>query len=272
MAERLQKFLAQAGVASRRHAEEIITQGRVRVNDVVVRTLGTKVTPGEDRVVVDGKEVVVAQAHQYFILYKPEGVLTTLKDPQGRPDISQFTSQLPGRVYPVGRLDFDAEGALLLTDDGQLALRLTHPRFEVPRTYLAKVKGAPTEQTLDQLRGGVRLEDGPAQPRSVAVFDKAERNTWLAIVVAEGRPHIIKRLCAAVGHPVVRLFRPEHGGISVTRMRAGDVRPLSPEEVVRVDQVSRGEVQPTAVLRLPARRHAPPEAHASHSPPHRRSH
>jgi 23S rRNA pseudouridine2605 synthase len=253
--ERLQKFLARAGVASRRRAEEMITQGRVSVNNQVTRVLGTQVDPAKDLVSVDGKLVEARTERRVYVLYKPVGVVTTLSDPQGRPTIAQYTAAEGGRLYPVGRLDYDAEGALLVTDDGDLAHRLTHPKFGVPRTYLAKVKGVPTPETLEKLRRGVRLEDGEARPSAVAVFEKAEKNTWLAITVGEGRPHLIKRMCAAIGHPVARLFRPAHGGISVARMRPGQLRPLSAAEVRHVEQVSLGQAVPDRHLRLPARRH-----------------
>jgi 23S rRNA pseudouridine2605 synthase len=253
--ERLQKFLARAGVASRRHAEELIVQGRVAVNNQTVRQLGSKVEPGKDLVTVDGRLVEGEAGRHYFVLYKPPGVVTTLSDPQGRPTISTYTAKLPGRQFPVGRLDYDAEGALLLTDDGDLALRLTHPRYQVPRVYLAKVKGAPTSQAVEKLRGGVRLEDGMARPQSVEIFERAEKNTWLTVIVTEGRPHLVKRMCAAIGHPVVRLFRPAHGGVSVVRMRPGQVRVLTPEEIKAVDRASRGEERIQVELRLPARQH-----------------
>jgi 23S rRNA pseudouridine2605 synthase len=255
-AERLQKYLARAGVASRRHAEELITAGRVAVNNKTVTELGSRVEPGTDLVTVDGSLVTPPQESSYFLLYKPVGVVTTLSDPQGRATVAGFLEDIDERLFPVGRLDYDAEGALLFTNDGALAHKLTHPSFQVPRTYLAKVKGAPDAATLDKLRGGVRLEDGMATPVSVDVFEAAERNTWLKIVVAEGRPHLIKRLCAAVGHPVVRLFRPSYAGVAVEGMRPGQLRPLKESEVELLTNVSEGRVQPpTGDLRLPPRRH-----------------
>jgi 23S rRNA pseudouridine2605 synthase len=256
MSERLQKYLARAGVASRRHAETLIVEGRVKVNSQVVTTLGTKVEPGRDLVTVDGKLVEAEAARAHYLFYKPPGVVTTLSDPQGRPSISSFTQPLKLRLFPVGRLDYDAEGALLLTDDGQLAYELTHPRFQVPRTYLAKVKGAPDEATLERLRGGVRLEDGFAKPTSVEIFEKAEKNTWLKIVVTEGRQHLVKRLCAAIGHPVVRLFRPHYAGLTLEGLRPGALRPLTADEVKKLQAAVKGAAAgPEPELRLPARRH-----------------
>ncbi|MCI0569326.1 MAG: pseudouridine synthase [Myxococcaceae bacterium] len=255
MAERLQKYLASAGVASRRAAEELITAGRVMVNNRKVTELGSRVEPG-DLVTVDGSLVAPPEEKAYFLLYKPTGVVTTLDDPQGRPTVAHYVAPLGRRLFPVGRLDYDAEGALLFTDDGELTNRLTHPRFEVPRTYLAKVKGTPDEPTLEKLRGGVRLEDGMATPLEVEVRERAERNTWMKLVVAEGRPHLIKRLCAAVGHPVVRLFRPSYAGIGVAGLKPGEVRPLSESEVDLLRAVSEGSAEaPTADLTLPPRRH-----------------
>ncbi|QDE68891.1 pseudouridine synthase [Myxococcus xanthus] len=255
-AERLQKYLARAGVASRRHAEELITAGRVAVNNKTVTELGSRVEPGTDLVTVDGTLVTPPDESSYFLLYKPVGVVTTLSDPQGRPTVANYVEETGKRLFPVGRLDYDAEGALLFTDDGALAHKLTHPSFQVPRTYLAKVKGAPDVATLDKLRGGVRLEDGMATPVSVGVFEAAERNTWLKIVVAEGRPHLIKRLCAAVGHPVVRLFRPSYAGVGVEGLRPGELRPLKTSEVELLHEVSDGKTAPpTGELKLPPRRH-----------------
>lgn len=254
MTERLQKFLARAGVASRRTAEGLITAGRVTVNGEKVTALGSKVEPG-DAVTVDGKPIVLVEARTWYVLNKPEGVVTTLTDPQGRPTVGELVKSVGKRLFPVGRLDFDAEGALLLTDDGEVSNRLLHPRYQVARTYLVKVKGDPSDATLDKLRGGVRLEDGMAAPTLVERFDKAEANTWLKLVVTEGRPHLVKRLCAAVGHPVTRLFRPAQAGIGVAGLDPGELRPLTPEEVEVVRGVAEGKPAAEVELKLPPRRH-----------------
>ncbi|HZA13635.1 MAG TPA: pseudouridine synthase, partial [Myxococcaceae bacterium] len=244
MAERLQKYLARAGVASRRHAEELITGGHVAVNNATVRELGTKVEPGRDLVTVDGKLVEPAEERAYFVLYKPAGVVTTMDDPQGRPTVADYVKDVGRRVFPVGRLDFDAEGALLVTDDGELAHALTHPSYEVRRTYLAKVKGTPTPESLARLREGVRLEDGMAKALEAEVFEATDRNTWIRITVAEGRQHLVKRLCAAIGHPLVRLYRPAHAGIGTEGLEPGKLRPLTSEEVARVKAVAGGAAPP----------------------------
>ena len=254
MSERLQKFLARAGVASRRHAEGLITAGRVTVNNQRVTELGTKVEP-TDLVTVDGTLVTAPERTSWYLLHKPPGVVTTLSDPEGRPTVAGLLEGVEERVFPVGRLDWDAEGALLLTNDGASAHRLLHPSFEVPRTYLVKVKGAPTDETLARLREGVRLEDGPARALRAERFESTERNTWLLLQVGEGRPHLVKRLSAAVGHPVVRLFRPAQAGISVAGLQSGEVRPLTPEEVQRVEAVAAGGDVPEPAPFLPPRRH-----------------
>jgi 23S rRNA pseudouridine2605 synthase len=253
--ERLQKYLSRAGVASRRHAEVLITEGRVHVNGKKITVLGSKVDPEVDQVTVDGRSISVADERTYLLLYKPPNVVTTLSDPQGRPTVADYFSPGESRVFPIGRLDYDAEGALLLTDDGNLANKLMHPKFGVERTYLVKVKGIPSDTALEKLRGGVRLEDGMATPKSVDRYETAERNTWLKLVVTEGRPHLIKRLCAAIGHPVLRLFRPSHAGISLLGLRPGQIRRLSREEVQTLEMVASGHPAPPTELKLPARRH-----------------
>jgi len=228
---RLQKFLADAGLASRRKAEEIIQSGRVRVNGEVVTELGTKVDPSRDLVVVDGAPVQVNEARRYILLYKPPGCVTTLSDPQGRPTARGYLQAVKERVFPVGRLDYDAEGALLFTDDGELANRLAHPSFGHKRIYLVKTKGDPDPKALRRMVEGVRLEDGPARALQAEVHEKVEKNTWVRIVVGEGRNHLVKRLCEAVGLPVLRLFRPEFGGVTVERLRPGHWRDLTEEEL-----------------------------------------
>jgi 23S rRNA pseudouridine2605 synthase len=253
--ERLHKFLSRAGIASRRTAEQMIVDGKVKVNGQVVTTLGTRVDPDKDLVVVAGQPAQVSSQRKYFLFYKPPGVVTTLSDPQGRPTIADFTKFVGSRIFPVGRLDFDAEGALLLTDDGDLANKLMHPSHEVPRVYLAKVKGSPDRASLDKLLEGVRLEDGMARATEASVFEKAEVNTWIKLVVTEGRQHLVKRLCAAIGHPVVRLFRPSHAGLPVQGMKPGELRELSFEEVKRVKILTEGGDFPQPPLALPARRH-----------------
>jgi 23S rRNA pseudouridine2605 synthase len=266
-AVRLQKFLAEAGLASRRKAEEMIQSGRVRVNGQVVTELGTKVDPARDLVVVDGAPVERKTQRRYLLLYKPPGCVTTLSDPQGRPTARGYLSGVQERVFPVGRLDYDAEGALLFTDDGDLANRLAHPSFGHKRVYLVKTKGDPDPAALRRLCEGVRLEDGPARALAAEVHERAEKNTWVRIVVGEGRNHLVKRLCEAVDLPVLRLFRPEFAGITVQRLRPGHWRDLTPDEleVVRASaglgggEAVRPSVDPESLPKA-ARRHG-------HGPP-----
>ena len=260
MTERLQKFLAGAGVASRRKAEELVAAGRVSVNGQVVREMGTRVDPSRDLVVVDGKPVASAGRTRYLLLYKPPGCVTTLSDPQGRPTVAQYLGGVAERVFPVGRLDWDAEGALLFTTDGELANRLAHPRYGHRRTYLVKVKGDPEPGALARMVSGVRLEDGPARALEANLHERVERNSWVRVVVGEGRRHLVKRLCESVGMDVLRLFRPEFGGVSVAGLRPGQYRELSAPEVEtlrRAGGLSAGPAPETGSLPLPraARRH-----------------
>jgi len=265
--QRLQKFLSAAGIASRRKAEEMIAAGRVAVNGETVAVPGTQVDPSSDLVVVDGRPVGRRSRERYLLLYKPPGCLTTLSDPQGRPTAAGYLGQVGERVFPVGRLDWDAEGALLFTSDGELANRLAHPRYGHRRTYLVKVKGEPPSEALARLVSGVRLEDGPAQALEATVHEKTTKNTWIRVVVGEGRKHLVKRLCESVGLEVQRLFRPEFGGVSVGRLRPGQFRELGAEEVQslrRAAGLARGPAPaPPIPAELPhaARRHGhgPPE-------------
>lgn len=231
MLERLQKVLSRAGVASRRKAEELITSGHVSVNGRKVTELGTRVDAAKDEIRLDGALVADVDDRVYYVLFKPAGCVTTMSDPEGRPTVRDYLKFVRERIYPVGRLDYDAEGALILTNDGELAHKLMHPKFGATRTYLAKVKGVPNEGVIAQLRAGVRLDDGMATPLQADLVEKAEKNTWIRLVVAEGRPHLVKRLCEAVGHPVQRLFRSNYAGIGVEGMMAGEVRELTATEV-----------------------------------------
>src|SRR5512138_1139069 len=264
--ERLQKYLAAAGVTSRRRAEELIVAGRVVVNGKVVKELGSKIDPVRDLVSVDGQPVLRNEGRAYYLLYKPSGCVTTASDPQGRPTALDYLRDVPERVFAVGRLDYDAEGALLFTDDGELANRLAHPRYGHARTYLAKVKGEPTPEALARLLSGVRLEDGPAKALEAVVHERTEKNTWIRIVVGEGRFHLIKRLCEAVGLQIQRLYRPEFGGVTVEGLRAGQFRALTAVEVkamkAMVGLASAPRDVPTPPVQLPraARRHG-------HGPP-----
>jgi len=223
---RLNAFLARAGVASRRSADELIKAGRITVNGGPGE-LNT-VVGAHDRVEVDGVEVM-RQRLRYVLLHKPAGVVTTARDPQGRPTVVELVPEEP-RVVPVGRLDVDTTGALLLTNDGQLAHRLAHPRYGVEKTYVAEVEGDPDEDALQRLRGGVDLDDG----RTAAARARRLGRSRIELVLHEGRKHQVKRMLAAVGHPVTRLHRSEYAGLTLGGLEPGACRELEPSEVERL--------------------------------------
>lgn len=236
--ERLTRFLAHAGVASRRHAEELIAAGRVRVNGAIVTTQGTRIDPGHDRVSVDGKIVQPAAQHVYILLNKPGGYLSTASDPQGRPTVLDLLPQELRRlrVYPVGRLDIETSGLLLLTNDGDFALRLSHPRYSAEKHYEALVRGYPTAAALTALRRGVEFtEDSGARhksaPAEVRVLRRAGTDTWLSLTIREGRKRQIRRMLAAVDLPVVRLARVGVGSLTLGDLPVGKWRYLTAAEV-----------------------------------------
>jgi len=223
--ERLQKVLARAGIGSRRVCEDLIAEGRVTVNGEVA-TLGLRVEPQHDEIEVDGSLVPVAEGLVHYLLNKPAGVVTTVSDPQGRRTVADLVPPVP-RVFPVGRLDVETEGLLIVTNDGPLAHRLTHPSFGVEKEYVAVVTGVPRPADVRALREGVVLDDGPTAPARVAVIAPST----LRITIHEGRNRQVRRMCDAVGLPVVRLVRTRIGPIADRRLRPGAWRPLTPPEV-----------------------------------------
>ncbi len=242
---RLQKFLSQAGVAARRKAEVLITEGRVKINGKVVTVLGTKVRPENDRVEVDGKRIKSANKLFYYLLNKPRACISTVSDPQGRKTVMDYLPpNLPVRVRPVGRLDYHTEGVLILTNDGEMHSALLSPHSKVEKTYHAKLKGPVTDETLRKWRKGVKLDDGretaPAQvdrlkasgPNAVSV------HTWLVITISEGQSRQIHRTAAALGHEVLKLARVSFAGLTYFGVRVGDCRPLSPEEILHLQQMA----------------------------------
>jgi 23S rRNA pseudouridine2605 synthase len=228
--ERIQKILAKAGIASRREAERMVIEGRVMVNGKMVDTLGFKADPSKDHIKIDGKRLKGFEPRVTLLLNKPRGYLSTVKDPGGRPTVMDLLKRRKWRVYPVGRLDFDAEGLLLLTNDGDIAHLLSHPRFSIPRTYWVKVKGVPDEQRLTQLKRGVKLEDGKASVASCAILRQGEKNSWVQVVVTEGRNRLVKRIFSAIGHPVLKLKRVGFGPIRLGNLPIGQFRYLTPAE------------------------------------------
>jgi len=229
--ERLQKVLAQAGIASRRAAEEIILAGRVRVDGKIVRELGTQVDPRKSRVEVDGNKIV-AEKLIYLVLHKPRGVVCTLSDPEGRPTISELLKDTGARVVPVGRLDFHTSGALLCTNDGEFAQALAHPKKAVPKVYVAKVQGVVDEPALERFSQRIVIDGRPTQPAQVKVLRFEADKTWLEITLREGRNRQVRRLGEATGFPVMRLARISHAGVTSEDLRPGQWRPLTVDELV----------------------------------------
>jgi len=234
--QRLQKVLAQAGVASRRAAERLIEEGRVRVNGRIVRELGSRANPARDRVEVDGKRLV-AERHVYYLLHKPRGVVTTLDDPEGRKTVKDLLRAIPQRVFPVGRLDFQTSGALLLTNDGALAQALLHPTRAVPKTYSAKLQGQLDAERLEALRRGVVLDDGEkTAPAEVKVLRSEGKYTSVEITIAEGKNRQIHRMGDAIERTVLRLTRISFAGLTLEGLRPGQLRPLHTLELAELKQ------------------------------------
>jgi 23S rRNA pseudouridine2605 synthase len=233
-ATRLQKLLSMAGVASRRAAEGLIAEGRVTVNGAVVTALGTKATP-DDEVRVDGRRIRPAARARYILLNKPKGYVTTRRDPEGRRTVMDLLGGVREYVYPVGRLDYDTEGLLLLTSDGDLAARLTHPRHEVPRVYEAVVAGAPDQAALDELRRGIYLDGRrtaeAAIARGATIGKGGTQTTKLTLTLFEGRNRQVREMCARIGHPVRTLARVRMGPLSLRGLPVGAWRDLTPAEI-----------------------------------------
>ncbi|MBP2240726.1 23S rRNA pseudouridine2605 synthase [Cytobacillus eiseniae] len=229
--ERLQKVIAHAGVASRRKAEELIKEGHVKVNGKIVKELGIKVT-ASDRVEVKGIPVE-REEPVYFILYKPRGVISSVTDDKGRKVVTDYFQQIEQRIYPVGRLDFDTSGLLLLTNDGEFANLLMHPKSEIEKVYVAKVKGIPSREEMRSLERGVRLEDGKTAPAKTKMIsmDKKKQTAIIELTIHEGRNRQVRRMFEAIGHPVLKLKRERYGSLTLQGLTAGDARELTAHEV-----------------------------------------
>ena len=219
----------------------MIFEGRIIVNGKVVDTLGFKADPSKDHIRVDGKRMNPFEPKITLLLNKPRGFLSTVKDPEGRPTVMDLVKKVKWRVYPVGRLDFDAEGLLLLTNDGDLAYTLSHPMFSIPRTYWVKVAGAPEQKRLARLKRGVMLEDGRARVVSFSILRQGEKNSWVGVVVTEGRNHLVKRMFSAIGYSVLKLKRTEFGPIELGDLPFGQFRYLTPAEVKTLKEVMSSE-------------------------------
>jgi 23S rRNA pseudouridine2605 synthase len=227
--QRLQKVISAAGLMSRRAAESLIGAGRVTIDGRPAK-LGDRVDPTSQRVEVDGVLVPIAPDRITYLLFKPVGVVSTADDPEGRPTVTSLVPELP-RVVPVGRLDIDSEGLILLSNDGELTLRVTHPRYRVTKTYLAEVTGKPTNKALAALRAGVELDDGVARARRVRIVGGVGDRSLVELILAEGRNREVRRMLAAVGYPVLRLVRTAIGPLTDPKLKPGKWRQLSPAEV-----------------------------------------
>ncbi len=242
---RLQKVLAQAGIASRRASEELMREGRVQVNGRVIKELGARVHPGKDEIKVDGAVISLEEAKIYLLFYKPKGCVTTAKDPQGRKTVMDYVPDAGARVFPVGRLDYDAEGLLLLTNDGELANRLQHPRYGIAKTYEVKVKGVPDERDLERLRSGIALEEGITGPAEVSILRALPGAAWLEIVLHQGWNRQIKRMGEAVGHPVLKIKRVRYGFLRLGALKPGAFRRLDNQEIRRLYRMAHNKVEQT---------------------------
>lgn len=236
---RLNKYLAQAGVASRRKADEMIKTGRVTIDGKVVKELGFVLQEKPKSLEVDAEPIQPAsKKREYYAFYKPKNVVTTMNDPEGRPCVGEFIRKMDRKLFPVGRLDFDAEGLLILTNDGDLAHKLSHPKFEIKKTYQVKVKGKPSIETIDKLKRGIKLTDGFIKPTYVKVIKSLKLNSWIDITVTEGRNHLIKRIWQRFDHSVLKLVRSEFAGITIRNLAPGQIRRLQESDVKKLQSLS----------------------------------
>jgi 23S rRNA pseudouridine2605 synthase len=233
--ERLQKIIARAGFCSRRRAEQLISAGQVAVNGHVVTELGLKVDPAAARITVNGKALHTEEEKVYLLLHKPRGYVTTLSDPQGRPIVSDLLPDFAKtRLFPVGRLDLDSEGALLMTNDGELAHRILHPKFEVKKTYEARVQGRPSAQDLERLEQGIVLDGQKTWPAQVRILQRQAKRTVLEIIIHEGKKRQVRKMFQALGYPVQRLKRTAYGGLQLGTLASGSYRVLKKRDITNI--------------------------------------
>lgn len=228
---RLQKYLAICGIASRRKSEQIILQGRVKVNGKVVNKLGVKIDPDKDIVLVDNKLIKLPKKYIYIAINKPEGYITSVKDQFNRPTVIDLIKEIKERVYPVGRLDYDTSGLLILTNDGDLTYKLTHPKHEIKKVYIAKIKGIPTERELEAFRKGLRIDNYITSKAEIEILSTNRSSSVVKIVIHEGKNRQIRKMCEKINHPVIKLKRVAIGKIKLGNLKKGSWRYLSKEEI-----------------------------------------
>ncbi len=229
--ERLNKIISMAGIASRRRADELISSGLVMVNGQAERSLGSKAIWGVDSITVDSQAIPDPPKKIYVILHKPFGYVSTLHDPEGRPIIRDLIKDIKERIYPVGRLDFDSSGLLILTNDGELAYRLMHPRFHIPRTYKVTIEGHLSNTSVERLKNGISLDDGPTNPAHVRLMNRRQGRGVVRITIFEGRSREIRRMFEAVGHKTLKLIRIGYGSLTLGELKVGKYRHLENSEV-----------------------------------------
>lgn len=231
MEQRIQKIIAQMGIASRRKAEDLIAEGRVTVNGKIAE-IGMKADPSKDHLKVDGKLLIRREPKIYLMFNKPKGVVTSLADPEGRQTIKDYLKGVRYRVFPVGRLDYDSEGLLLLTNDGEFANALMHPSGKIQKTYVVKVRGIISDSKIQKLRQGVGLEDGKTLPARARFVRQSENNSWIEITITEGRKRQVRRMVEAIGHPALKLRRISVSSVKLSGLKIGELRPLSEKELL----------------------------------------
>ena len=231
MKERVQKIISAAGIASRRHAEKLITAGRVSINNVVVTELGVKADAQKDVIRIDGTTISIEKTMVYIALNKPAGYITTLDDPQKRPTVIDLLRDVPERVYPVGRLDYDSSGLLLLTNDGDFAQKMQHPRFQTPKVYRVKIQGRLNKDELKQVSKGVKLPDGIFKPENIQIEKFNDKSCWIRLTLREGKNRIIRRGFEGAGHRVARLVREAIGSLTLEGLKEGAWRHLTNKEI-----------------------------------------
>jgi len=231
MTQRINRILSEAGLASRRKADELISSGRVMLNGKILRELGVKAEWGKDSIRLDGREIPGPEEKIYLILNKPFGYVCTLSDPQGRPIVTDLLKDVPQRIYPVGRLDFDSMGLLLLTNDGDFSFQLTHPKYHIPRTYKVTVNGLVMEKDINAIKAGMELEDGFISASSAALIGRQGEKSIVRITITQGRNRIIRRMIEALGYSVVHLVRIGFGSLELGDLKVGKYRGLDPEEI-----------------------------------------